>query len=104
VISFFLNSQGISCHVINKGKDDLHKIKNEKYNVMLLDLAMSEFSGYDLFNDLKKEYLLNRNNILLFAAYVSEDQIQKMVTDDTKGIIRKPISIDLIIESIEKFK
>ena len=41
---------------------------------------------------------------ILFAAYLSEDQIQKMVTEGAKGIIRKPISIDLIMESIEKFK
>lgn len=59
MISFFLNSQGISCHVLNDAKDVLYKIKNEEYNAMLLNLAMPEFSGYNTLIIFKKEDLLN---------------------------------------------
>lgn len=50
---FFLNGQSISCQVINDGKNALYKRKkNEKYNVILLNLAMPELSGYNSFNNL----------------------------------------------------
>ncbi len=105
MISFFLDSQDISCKVVNEGKEAINMIKNKKYDIILLDLAMPEFSGLEIFNNLKKDDLLKQNNILLFtAAYLSEEQIQKMITDGAKGILKKPLSIDKIIEAIEKFK
>jgi DNA-binding response OmpR family regulator len=105
MISFFLDSQDISCDVTNTGREGLVKIKNEKYSVILLDLTMPEFNGYDIFNDLLRENLLSKNNIVLFtASFISDENIQKMIEEGAKGIIRKPISIDKIIETIEKFK
>ena len=105
MISFFLDSQDISCRVANNGREGLLKIKNEKYDVILLDLTMPEFSGWDIFNNLLRENLLFKNNIILFtASFVSDDDIQKMIDKGAKGIIKKPISIDKIIETIEKFK
>jgi two-component system, OmpR family, response regulator len=105
MISFFLDSQDISCRVANNGREGLLKIKNEKYDVILLDLTMPEFSGWDIFNNLLRENLLFKNNIILFtASYISDDDIQKMIDKGAKGIIKKPISIDKIIETIEKFK
>jgi CheY-like chemotaxis protein len=105
MISFFLDSQDISCRVANNGREGLLKIKNEKYDVILLDLTMPEFSGWDIFNNLLSENLLFKNNIILFtASFVSDDDIQKMIDKGAKGIIKKPISIDKIIETIEKFK
>jgi two-component system, OmpR family, response regulator len=105
MISFFLDSQDISCKISNSGREGLGKIKNEKYDVILLDLTMPEFNGYDIFNDLLRENLLVKNNIVLFtASYISEENIQKMIQEGAKGIIKKPISIDKIIETIEMFK
>jgi two-component system, OmpR family, response regulator len=105
MISFFLDSQDISCNVANNGREGLGKIKNEKYDVILLDLTMPEFNGYDIFNDLLKENLLRKNNIVLFtASYISEENTLKMMEEGAKGIIKKPISINQIIETIEKFK
>jgi two-component system OmpR family response regulator len=105
MISFFLDSQDISCRVANNGREGLLKIKNEKYDVILLDLTMPEFSGWDIFNNLLRENLLFKNNIVLFtASFISDDDIQKMIDKGAKGIIKKPISIDKIIETIENFK
>jgi two-component system, OmpR family, response regulator len=105
MISFFLDSQDISCKTANNGREGLNKIKNEKFDVILLDLTMPEFNGYDIFNDLLKENLLKKNNIILFtASYITEENAQKMIEEGAKGFIKKPISIDKIIETIEKFK
>ncbi len=105
MISFFLDSQDISCRVVNEGREALERIKNEKYDVILLDLTLPEFSGYDIFNSLKQEDLLKHNNILLFtASYISDDNIQKILSDGAKGIIKKPVSIDKILEALEKYR
>ena len=105
MISFFLDSQEITCKVANSGKEGLERIKSEKFDVILLDLTMPQFSGFDIFDYLKQNDLLKSNNILLFtSSNTSKEYIQEMVKEGAKGILKKPISIDLIIEAIEKFK
>jgi DNA-binding response OmpR family regulator len=103
MISFFLEGQNICCKTVNGGREGLLKIKNEKYDAILLDLTMPEFSGFDIFNKLKEENLLRQNNILLFtASYITDEEIQSMVSAGAKGVIKKPASINNIIEEINK--
>ncbi len=40
MISFFLESNNMSCKIANDGKEGLERIKSEKYDVILLDLTM----------------------------------------------------------------
>jgi hypothetical protein len=47
----------MSC--IKRCKRRLIQDKNEKYNTILLNLAMPEFSGYNILIVFKKEDLLN---------------------------------------------
>ena len=76
----YFDSQDMNCKVINdgrKGLDELRK-ETEKYTVVLLDLAMPEFSGYDIISELKKENLLTSKNIIIFtASSVTDMQIQE---------------------------
>ena len=105
MVSFFLESQDISCEVANDGKKGLEKIKEKRYDVILLDLTMPVFSGYDLFDELKRENALRKNNLVIFtASTIEQEKIDKMMEDGIKAIMRKPISIDSIIETIHKFK
>jgi two-component system OmpR family response regulator len=105
MISFFLDSQGILCEVENDAKKALEKINEKQYDVILLDLTMPVFSGFDLFNQLKKENYIRKNNIVIFtASYIEQEKIDNMIKDGIKAIIRKPISIDSIINTINKFK
>jgi DNA-binding response OmpR family regulator len=105
MVSFFLDSQGISCDVINDGVEGLKIIRKKKYDIVLLDLAMPSFSGYDVVDKLKQEKLLYQNNIVIFTALpLSEDNKKKLISEGIKGIIKKPISIDDIIKTLDRFR
>ena len=105
MISFFLDSQDILCEVENDAKKALEKINAKRYAVILLDLTMPVFSGFDLFNQLKKENDIRKNNIVIFtASYIEQEKIDNMIKEGIKAIIRKPISIDSIINTINQFK
>lgn len=105
MISDYLQSQEIECNVINDGKEGLEEIRREnKYSVIFLDLAMPEFSGYDVFNTLKKEGLVESRNIIIFtASSIAESEIEEVLSNGAKGILRKPASIDELIEIIHRF-
>lgn len=55
-ISYSLDEPDIECKIINDGKEGLDEILRErgKYNIILLDIAMPDFSGIDVLEKLKK--------------------------------------------------
>jgi len=51
----YLNSVGHEFTGINNGREGLQAIKDKKFDVVLLDLSMPEFSGADVIDALVKE-------------------------------------------------
>lgn len=100
----YFETQNINCKVINDGKKGLEELRKEgeKYILILLDLAMPEFSGYDIFYELRKENLLNSRNIIIFtASAVTDLEIQELLNTGAKGVIKKPLSLDELDELVQ---
>jgi CheY-like chemotaxis protein len=102
----YFDSQNIHCKIINDGREGLEELRkeSEKYAVILLDLAMPEFSGYDVIDQLKKENLLDSKNIIIFtASSLTDTQIQELVAGGAKGVLKKPVSLNDLNELMEKY-
>ncbi len=54
LLSKFLKAKGFDNVVTNDPRDGLERIKEEKYDVVLLDISMPEFSGIDIIQTLEK--------------------------------------------------
>lgn len=68
-IHFFCESmKDIECYVINDGRQGLERIKREKFDLVMLDLAMPEFTGYDVIKPLQQDGVIESNNIVVFTA------------------------------------
>jgi two-component system, OmpR family, response regulator len=103
-VSFYLDTQGIQSKIINEGKKGLELIRSENFDVILLDLAMPEFSGFDIVNALNKEGLLKSKNILLFtASSINSKDIIELLSMGAKGVVKKPPSLDELMEAVKKF-
>jgi len=61
VCETFLNSVGHEYTGINNGREGLQAIKDKKFDVVLLDLSMPEFSGMDVIDALVKEDITKKN-------------------------------------------
>ena len=84
-----LDSSEIEFKMINDGKAGLDEILNErgKYNLILLDIAMPNFSGMDILRKLKNEDLLRSENIIIFtASSVTDRDIDDFVASGAKCI------------------
>src|SRR5919112_5085618 len=103
----FFKSEDIECKVINdgmKGLDEIRKVKGV-YDIILLDLTMPDFSGWDVFKKIKEENLLKSENIIIFTASTkTNNEINQMMDEGAKYILRKPFSLDELIKVIGKFK
>lgn len=106
MVRLCLESQdNLTCTVADDGKAGLQSIKDDTFDVILLDLAMPEFSGFDIFKALKDEQLLKSKNVLIFtASSVTDTEVQEMVASGAKGVLRKPLSIDDLIGAVERFR
>lgn len=108
MVNLCLESQeDITCDVISDGKEGLKSIKEGNFDVILLDLALPDFSRFDIFKDLilKDDGIINSNNILIFtASSVTDVEVQETLASGAKGVLRKPLSIDDLIGAVEKFR
>ena len=77
-------------------------IKENTYDLILLDLAMPEFSGYDVIEELEREGLLNKLRIALFtASSMTEQEIESLISKGINYCIRKPVALDVLLTIIE---
>lgn len=105
MVCLCLETQNITVKVVDEGREGLRSIKENHFDVILLDLAMPGFSGFDIFKALKDEGLLASKNIVIFtASSVTDNEIQEMLLTGAKGVLKKPISIDDLIETVERFR
>src|SRR3990170_6548369 len=95
MFSKYLTLKGNQVTVSNVGKDGLKLILHQKFDFVLLDLNLPEFSGFDIINDLEKKGKLRDNNIVLFTASdISDTEITKMKTRGVKGALKKLLILE----------
>ena len=90
---------------VTNGKDGLELIKNEDWDLVLLDLAMPYFSGLDVINDLEKNNLLKKNIIWVFtASSITNEEEKEFIERGVSKVIRKPVQIKELFTKLAELK
>jgi len=101
MLTTFLELKQHICTVANDGKEGLELIKENNSDVILLDLAMPEFDGYAVINDLEDNNLLKDRKIIVFtASTITQEELDKLVDRGVNSYILKPIDIDTLLSKI----
>ncbi len=86
---------------VNNGQDGLQLIRDEKFDGVMLDLAMPEFSGKNVIDALKKENIIKKQPVILFtASSITDSEIIEMINRGVHKCLKKPVKIDIILETI----
>ena len=105
MLSLYFETQGIELTAINDSRQGLDAIRNEDSDLVLLDLAMPDFSGIDIIDYLKKENLIEYKNIVIFtASSVNNELFDDLMKIGVKGILKKPVDMNALEELIGKFR
>lgn len=100
-----LTSKGLDVTICNSGKLGLELIRKNDNDVVLLDIAMPNFSGTDIVDSLSKDNSISNHNIVLFtASSITDDEIDLLRKKGVKDCLRKPVRIEELLELINKFK
>jgi len=100
-----LNGSDHQYSFVSNGKDGVHLIKQNKYDLILLDLAMPEFTGLDVIKSLENKGLLEKQKIILFtASALSDNKLNEILNKGIHSYIRKPVDIDILLQKIDELE
>ena len=98
-----LTSDGHEYTGIDNGRDGVNAIKNEKFDMVLLDLSMPDFSGVDVVDALVKEGLMKKQKVIIFtASSATEKEYAPLLEKGAHSIIKKPLDVDVLLETVHK--
>jgi len=101
MLTTFLELKEHKCTVANDGKEGLSIIKENRHDVILLDLAMPEFDGFAVIKDLEENKMLKDHKVIVFtASTITEEELDVLVNRGVSSYILKPIDIDLLLSKI----
>lgn len=97
----FLTIKGYDCTTCLDGRNALDIISREKFDIVLLDLAMPEFTGYDVINELEKNGKLQEQNIIvLTASSITTQQSDDLLKRGVKSCLKKPVTAEILLKVI----
>jgi len=104
-MSFYCSAKkDIECNVVNNGQEGLERIRNDKFDLILLDLAMPDFSGWDVIKSLKQDESIKSKNIVIFTASSDQVVLNDIRDSGVKDVFKKPFSLDQLTALIEKYR
>ena len=102
MISQYLKLKGYDCIVADNGKNGLDLILNEKFDVILMDLAMPEFSGYDVIQSLEVAGKLKEQKlIVLTASSITESKMKELEKRGVYLCLKKPVQLNELVKVIQ---
>ena len=96
--------QSIDCEVASDGIQGLSKIQEKEYDLILLDIEMPNYSGFDILNQLKKQGVINKIIIVITATGLKINDFNDYYEVGVKEVLPKPIPLSQIDEIIAKYR
>lgn len=98
----FLKLKGHECHTSNNGRDGLSLIESQKFNAILLDLSMPEFTGLDVLEQLNKTGKIKESKIIVFTAQpLTREENENIMSKGVHSILKKPIELSLLLKTLQ---
>jgi len=103
LISEFLRMEkGIDVVVTNDPKKGLDRIKEEKYDIVLLDNHMPGLYGTDIIQTLEREKILKDQNIIILsgANFTTAEIDDLLKKEGIKDLLKKPVPFNDLFAAI----
>jgi DNA-binding response OmpR family regulator len=105
MVSKYLKISKHECHTANDGRNGLNMIENQRYDAVLLDLAMPEFSGLDIIHALAEKNKIHDQKIIVFtASSKSNNDLNSLIQMGVHSCLSKPIDPDELVSYLENLE
>jgi two-component system cell cycle response regulator DivK len=98
-----LGAEGYTVIEAANAKAAFECIEQTLPNLILMDISMPEVDGYTLTTEFRKLPRLDRVPIIALTANVMKGDMERSLRAGCDGYIQKPIDIDTLVVTIERF-
>ena len=94
--------EGHETVISNDGRNAISIIESQKFDAVLLDIAMPGFSGYDVIDKLESMGKLKENKIIILTASSNiENNIDSLKERGVHSVLAKPVDSDLLLQILD---
>ncbi|MEA2019941.1 MAG: response regulator [Campylobacterota bacterium] len=87
--------------VADNGKEGLEKFKNDKFDLIISDLAMPVMGGSEMIEKIRE--IDNNIPIIVTTAYGSQnEEVETLINIGMSDYVMKPVDIMKLVETIDK--
>ncbi len=90
LLTSYFESKGISCKGVVSGTKGLEELKNNPPKLVLLDIILPDYSGYDICKKIKSSKELQNISVYLLTAIPGSEVEKHLEESDADGYILKP--------------
>ena len=104
LVKLMLEKSGYGFMAANSAEECAQLLNREKFDLILLDIAMPEVSGLDVLDAIKNDERQKGTKVVLFtASSPTETELEGYIAKGAGGVIRKPIKKESLIAELEKY-
>lgn len=100
MLTRFLNEQGAVVDIAHNGKEAYEKAKAKSYEVILMDVQMPEWDGYEATRKLRKDGI--KSPIVALTAHAMNDEREKCLEAGCSEFLTKPVDVPLLIQTVHR--
>jgi len=101
LVKYNLERQGFSVDWVLDGKEALEKLKEKKYDIIILDLMLPSVDGLELCQKVRQEGKNRETPIIVLTALGDEDTKVKGFAAGADDYVTKPFSVKELLARIE---
>lgn len=103
MLSKFLELKGHDCIAANDGRNGLALINSRNFDILLLDLAMPNFTGMDVLDELCKTKKVDELKIIVFtASSLNKMDENALMEKHVYSVLRKPLELKFLLKAFEE--
>ena len=103
LVKEYCKKEKIDCKEINDGQKGLFEIQKRHYDLILLDIAMPFYTGFDILRQLKKQGVRDRCIVILTGTNLKIEDIADCMDVGVREILKKPIGLDLLDKIVKRY-
>ncbi|MCE2927973.1 MAG: response regulator [Rickettsiales bacterium] len=98
-----LTAHGYETIETKEGMEAINLTKNERPDLILMDIQLPEVSGLDVTRRLKADSTIAHIPIIAVTAFAMKDDEEKILSAGCEAYISKPISIMPFLNTVRRF-
>lgn len=103
LVKEYCKKEKIDCKEINDGQKGLFEIQKRHYDLILLDIAMPFYTGFDILRQLKKQGVRDQCIVILTGTNLKIEDIADCMDVGVREILKKPIGLDLLDKVVKSY-